>query len=71
LRARRELARLVLFVLDGRRMLASFDEGWFRQGGEVHRVMYDQVALSRLLVACVARKPDSLYLEAVRPAGGR
>ena len=99
LRARRETARLLLFVLGGRRMQAAFDEGWFRQGGEVHRVMYDEVALGRLLgdcgfaeprkmtavgsrlqdyaayeldaVAGVARKPDSLYLEAVRPAGGR
>ena len=99
LRLRRELARLLLFVLGGRRMQAAFDEGWFRQGGEVHRVMYDEVSLSRLLVAGgfaeprkvtasesripdyapyeldavagVVRKPDSLYLEAVRPAGGR
>lgn len=99
LRLRREFARLLLFLLGGRRMLASFDEGWFRQSGEVHRVMYDEVSLSRLLVACgfaeprkmtatesripdyaayeldavagMARKPDSLYVEAVRPAGGR
>lgn len=99
LRLRRELARLLLTLLGGRRMRAAFDEGWFRQQGEVHRVMYDQVSLSRLLLACgfsdpqkvtavgsrikdyaayeldavagVARKPDSLYLEAVRPTAGR
>ncbi|HWA27691.1 MAG TPA: methyltransferase domain-containing protein [Lacunisphaera sp.] len=99
LRARREAARGLLLLLGGRRMVAAFDEGWFRQGGEVHRVMYDEVALGRLLLACgfaeprkmtavtsripdyaayeldavggEARKPDSLYLEAVRPAGGR
>ncbi|HEX2860734.1 MAG TPA: methyltransferase domain-containing protein [Lacunisphaera sp.] len=99
LRVRRELARILLLGLGGRRMQGAFDEGWFRQGGEVHRVMYDEVSLGRLLRACgfaelrkttavesripgyagyeldamagVARKPDSLYLEAVRPAGGR
>lgn len=98
LELRRRLARLLLLGLGGRRMTAAFDEGWFRSGGEVHRVMYDEVWLSRLLVTCgfaeprkttavesripdyaayeldavagVARKPDSLYLEAVRPAGG-
>ncbi len=96
---RRQIARLLLLLLGGRRMTGAFDEGWFRQGGEVHRVMYDQVWLGRLLVSCgfaearkttaiesripdyaaygldavegVARKPDSLYLEAVRPAGSR
>jgi len=99
LRARRESARLLLLALGGRRMRAAFDEGWFRQSGEVHRVMYDELALARLLVACgfaeprkvtavesridgyaayeldavagVARKPDSLYLEARRGDGGR
>jgi len=92
---RRQAARVLLFILGGRRMQAAFDEGWFRQGGEVHRVMYDEMALGRLLVDCgfakprkmtaiesqiqeyaayeldavagVARKPDSLYLEALRP----
>lgn len=99
LRARREVGRAFLFVVGGRRMRAAFDEGWFRQGGEVHRVMYDEVALGRLLTGCgfsepkkatavdsripnyadfeldavggILRKPDSLYMEAVRPAGGR
>jgi SAM-dependent methyltransferase len=91
-----EFARLLLFMFGGRRMKQAFDEGWFRQSGEVHRVMYDEVALGRLLVTCgfaeprkttaikssipnyadyeldavagEARKPDSLYVEAVRPA---
>jgi SAM-dependent methyltransferase len=95
LRLRCELARLLLLLLGGHRMRASFDEGWFRQGGEVHRVMYDRLSLGRLLMTCgfseprqttawesriprfatyeldgkdaVARKPDSLYMEAVRP----
>jgi len=99
LKFRCEIARLLLLLLGGHRMQASFDEGWFRQGGEVHRVMYDRVSLGRLLLACgfsepleatalesripayaayeldgkdgVARKPDSLYMEAVRPIGKR
>jgi SAM-dependent methyltransferase len=97
LRLRCELARVLLLFLGGHRMRASFDEGWFRQGGEVHRVMYDRFSLSRLLMSCgfseprqmtpwesriprfatyeldgkdaVARKPDSLYMEGVRPGG--
>lgn len=50
LRARLEIGRQLLFVLGGPRMRASFDAGWFRQSGEVHRVMYDQVSLGRFLL---------------------
>jgi hypothetical protein len=86
----RGLARL----LGGSRMRAAWDEGSFRQGGEVHRVMYDRHSLARLLSACgfvdarkttafesgipdygsygldvvngAIRKPDSLFMEAIR-----
>ncbi len=82
-------------LLGGRTVRAALDEGRFRQSGEVHRVMYDRVSLSRLLVSSgfvkptvmaasssdipsfndfgldtvqgSVRKPDSLFMEAVRP----
>ena len=51
LQLRRTLVRLFAWLLGGSRMKAAFDEGWFRQSGEVHRVMYDQVSLAELLVS--------------------
>ena len=93
-RSRRLLAEGLVLLLGGRRLQASFREGVFRGGGEVHRVMYDQVSLARVLVengfvspqkhtafeswipnyseyeldvvAGVVRKPDSLFMEALR-----
>ncbi len=83
------------WLLAGQRGLNSVKEGWFRTSGEVHRWMYDQFSLGRLLekagfndvVVCapdvshiaefssyrlevidgVVRKPDSLFMEGVRP----
>lgn len=51
-RLRQEITRMVALVLGGSRMRAAFDEGWFRQGGEVHRVMYDRVSLAQLISTC-------------------
>lgn len=93
-RSRRVMAEWLVLVVGGGRLQASFREGVFRGGGEVHRVMYDQISLSRLLVengfgaprkctafeseipnypeyeldavANIVRKPDSLFLEAIR-----
>lgn len=81
LKGRLAFARLLVFVLGGRRMLAAFDEGWFRQGGEVHRVMYDQVFLGDLLqsvgfaspLKCTAFQsqiPDYATYELDATAGG-
>lgn len=95
LRARSAIGRQLLFVLGGQRMRSAFDAGWFRQSGEVHRIMYDRLSLGRLLVEVgfsnpritsaiesripnfdgygldavsgSARKPDSLYMEVMRP----
>lgn len=94
-RAHREIARALLLLLGGRPMRRMFDVGWFRQSGEVHRVMYDALSLARLLgaggfvdpqrvsatesripgfaaygldaVDGRVRKPDSLFMEALRP----
>ena len=57
LRLRRAIVRLFAGLLGGSRMTAAFDEGWFRQSGEVHRVMYDQVSLAGLLLLCGFRSP--------------
>jgi SAM-dependent methyltransferase len=37
------------WLLGGKRGLRSVKEGWFRTSGEVHRWMYDQFSLGRLL----------------------
>ncbi len=94
-RAHREFARALMFLIGGRPMRRMFDVGWFRQSGEVHRVMYDALSLSQLLleggfvdpqrvsatesrmpgfaaygldaVDGRVRKPDSLFMEAIRP----
>ena len=95
LRARVTAVRALAMLLGGRQFRRAFDEGWFRSGGEIHRVMYDRVCLARLLADCgfvdarvvgaiesripsfaryeldavsgSVRKPDSLFMEAVRP----
>lgn len=95
LRLRQKLAGIAVLLLGGRRMMAVFNEGWFQQSGELHRVMYDRFSLARLLTDCGfanpdqvtayesrisdfaqyaldvvdgnVRKPDSLFMEAVRP----
>lgn len=94
-KVRDHLALLLASALGGGRLRAAWREGSFRQTGEVHRVMYDRVILSRVLRQCgfaepgvmtaeksriphfaqygldakdgVVRKPDSLFMEAVRP----
>jgi SAM-dependent methyltransferase len=94
LRLRRNVVGSVAWLLGGSRMGAAWAEGWFRQSGEVHRVMYDRHSLARLLadrgfaeirqvgagdsaipgfaaygldaVDGVTRKPDSLFMEAIR-----
>ncbi|MFN9859156.1 MAG: class I SAM-dependent methyltransferase, partial [Pseudanabaena sp.] len=88
------IIRYLLLIL-GKKASNSFNEGWFRNSGEVHRWMYDHFSLQRLLhkagfsdihvcladVSAIsdfnsynldimdgeARKPDSLFIEAVKP----
>lgn len=88
------IIRYLLLIL-GKKASNSFNEGWFRNSGEVHRWMYDHFSLQRLLLkagfsdihVCLAdvsairdfnsynldimdgeaRKPDSLFIEAVKP----
>jgi hypothetical protein len=92
--ARLAAANAAVYLIGGRRYKAAFAEGTFRQGGEVHRVMYDRAVLGHLLESCgfaepkvftagtsripdfdryeldrvggAVRKPDSLFMEAVR-----
>ena len=45
----RHFVRGLVGLCGGRNYLRAFDEGVFRQRGEVHRVMYDHFALSRIL----------------------
>ncbi len=94
-RLRRSLAASLCYLSAGRRGYDAFQEGWFRQSGEVHRWMYDRLSLCRLLtevgfanptvmtchtsqikgfaqfeldeVAGEPRKPDSFYVEAIKP----
>lgn len=47
--ARRQLAAAAVRVIAGPAALAAFQEGIFRNSGEVHRWMYDRVSLDRLL----------------------
>lgn len=58
LRVRREIVRGGAMLVGGARMRAAFDEGWFRQSGEVHRVMYDEFSLAALLVGCGFQNPQ-------------
>ena len=46
---RKAILRAVAFLLGGSRWVAAVDEGLFRSIGEVHRTMYDDVRLIRLL----------------------
>lgn len=89
------LAKNLVIVSAGREVKQAFDEGLFRNSGEIHRWMYDRFSLRRLLKevgfkdvsVCqfdgsripnfntygldaaegVARKPDSLFIEGVKP----
>lgn len=84
-----------LIALAGKEAKKSFEEGWFRNSGEIHRWMYDRFSLSRLMEqagfkkVCVCeadesripdfnnyqldilegniRKPDSMFMEAMKP----
>ena len=49
---RTSLARFGVGLLLGRRALASFDEGLFRNQGEIHRWMYDRFSLRELCHQC-------------------
>jgi SAM-dependent methyltransferase len=49
-RFRKEALRVVALALGGRNWAKAVDEGLFRQGGEVHRTMYDDLRLIRLLL---------------------
>lgn len=55
-RIRNKLGRLhakaigtLVKVVGGSQMYHSFQEGYFRNSGEIHRVMYDSTSLARLL----------------------
>ena len=86
-------------LIDGNAGRNAYREGRFRQSGEIHRWMYDQVSLGQLMQrigmefpqVCqanesriaqfdsyqldrdgdVARKPDSLYMESVKPVAAQ
>ena len=94
-RAHVGFVRALVGMSGGARMVSAFDEGVFRQRGEVHRLMYDKYSLARALrdagfsgarpvtadesgitgfagygldaVGGEVRKPDSLFMEAVKP----
>jgi predicted SAM-dependent methyltransferase len=93
--ARKQLALAAVSLVDGAAGRAAYQEGRFRQSGEIHRWMYDRFSLARLLEevgyaqATVQtasesfitgfdayqldrdqtrlRKPDSLFMEAIKP----
>ena len=46
---RNKIAEGIVFAIAGRQAQQSFQEGIFRQSGEVHRWMYDRYSLGRLL----------------------
>ncbi len=46
---RRSAARAAVTLIAGRAAAEAFREGLFRQSGQVHRWMYDQISLSELL----------------------
>lgn len=94
-RTRMAAVRIFVSVVAGPRVRCAFDEGLFRNQGEVHYWMYDRYSLTRLLETrgfvearcCSASeswipqfaeyrldsldgrplKPDSLYVEALKP----
>lgn len=89
------IAQKLVLLLAGSAAVQAFEEGIFRQSGEIHKWMYDRFSLYRLLEetgfieikVCRAdesripnfndyeldmsegqiRKPDSLYMEAIKP----
>jgi predicted SAM-dependent methyltransferase len=91
------LVNILMQLILGKEVCASFQKGLYRDSGEVHRWMYDRYSLGRLLKevgfaeiqVCNAfesripnfasyeldekngfiRKPDSLFVEAVKPNG--
>ena len=92
--ARRRVARTLVRAIAGAEAAAAFEEGLFRNSGEIHQWMYDRYSLRRVLEragfgevrVCAAdksriprfadyeldvvegrvRKPDSLFMEAVK-----
>lgn len=44
------IIKSLLAVLAGKKASQSFNEGWFRNSGEIHRWMYDRFSLQRLLI---------------------
>lgn len=89
------LGQTLVRIIVGKEGKRAFDEGLFRNSGEIHRWMYDSFSLRRLLekagfkevLACRAnasripdfnsyaldvvegkvRKPDSLFMEGIKP----
>lgn len=90
-----DILRLLVKFIGDKDILEAFDEGIFRNSGEVHRWMYDRYSLKRLLqcvgfqdiqvckanesrivdfntfdldiINGVVRKPDSLFMEGIKP----
>lgn len=50
-RARSKLGETAVALLVGGSARQAWREGWFRQSGEIHRVMYDRYRLRRLLAS--------------------
>lgn len=48
-RARIHVAKMMIFLIAGNESMKSFEEGLFRDSGEIHRWMYDRYSLKRLL----------------------
>jgi len=89
------IAKFFVFLIAGNESVKAFEEGLFRNSGEVHRWMYDRFSLKRMLEQsgfvnikiCQAhessipdfnsysldmidgrvRKPDSLFIEGIKP----
>lgn len=92
---RTHFAKTLVTLVAGKKARQAFEEGLFRQSGEIHRWMYDRFSLRRILEqsgfidvqVCRAdesripdfnsydldmvdgkvRKPDSLFMEAIKP----
>lgn len=47
-----KFARIIVLVVAGRKSWSAFEEGIFRNSGEIHRWMYDNFSLGRLLKKC-------------------
>ncbi|TRU84854.1 MAG: methyltransferase domain-containing protein [Microcystis novacekii Mn_MB_F_20050700_S1] len=89
------IAKYLVALVAGNEAKKSFEEGMFRNSGEIHRWMYDRYSLKRLLeqmgftdvrvcradesripdfnsygldmIESKIRKPDSLFMEAMKP----